>query len=56
MILVNSKFTGRVFKAHFPSIGAAPTVVYPGINLAAYAAGSADLADPDVLQVISCVH
>ncbi|KAI0344995.1 glycosyltransferase family 4 protein, partial [Trametopsis cervina] len=53
VILANSKFTGRVFKAHFPSIGAVPTVVYPGINLAAYAATSVDPSDPDIVQVVS---
>ncbi|KAI0699672.1 alpha-1,3-mannosyltransferase ALG2 [Cytidiella melzeri] len=53
VILVNSQFTGRVFEAHFPSIGATPTVIYPGINLAAYAATTVDSSDSDILQVIS---
>ncbi|KAI0093844.1 alpha-1,3-mannosyltransferase ALG2 [Irpex rosettiformis] len=53
MILANSKFTGRVFKAHFPSIGTDPTVVYPGINLAAYTTTTIDTTDADVQQVIS---
>ena len=55
IILANSMFTARVFKAHFPSIGETPTVVYPGINLAAYEATSVDPNDPDVVQVARCV-
>ena len=53
MILANSKFTSKVFKTHFPSIGANPTVVYPGINLAAYATSAVDATDADIQQVIS---
>lgn len=55
MILANSMFTARVFKTHFPTIGSMPTVVYPGINLAAYNAVTADESDPDVVQVKSYV-
>lgn len=51
IILANSKFTARVFKTHFPSIGSTPAVVYPGINLAAYAAIPAEDNDLDVIQV-----
>lgn len=36
MILANSLFTARVFKSYFSSIKQLPSVVYPGINLAAY--------------------
>ena len=53
IILANSKFTARVFKTHFPTIGSTPAVVYPGINLAAYDTVVADGSDPDVAQVQS---
>lgn len=53
IILANSKFTARIFKAHFPSISSTPKVVYPGINLAAYETKEVDGQDPDVLQVTS---
>jgi alpha-1,3/alpha-1,6-mannosyltransferase len=54
VILANSRFTSRVFKSHFSSIGTTPDVVYPGINISAYETGNAiDLADPDVQQIIS---
>jgi len=53
IILANSKFTSRVFKAHFSSISSTPKVVYPGINLSAYESKSVDGRDPDVLQVVS---
>lgn len=56
VILANSKFTARVFKTHFPSIGATPGVVYPGINLAAYEPAAIDVADADVAQVTSYVQ
>ena len=55
MILANSKFTARVFKTHFPTIGSTPTVVYPGINLAAYDVTTVVDSDPDVTQVTSYV-
>jgi alpha-1,3/alpha-1,6-mannosyltransferase len=37
-ILVNSEYTGRMYKETFPHLHSqiAPTVVYPGINLARY--------------------
>ena len=35
VILVNSKFTARVFQTHF-SIPRIPRVIYPGINFSAY--------------------
>ena len=50
MILANSKFTARVFKAYFPSIPQTPSVIYPGINISAYEAG-VDLSDSDVSSV-----
>ncbi|KAH9948131.1 alpha-1,3-mannosyltransferase ALG2 [Amylocystis lapponica] len=53
IILANSKFTARVFKTHFASIGSTPQVVYPGINLAAYETTSVDGQDPDIVQVTS---
>ncbi|KIP07479.1 glycosyltransferase family 4 protein [Phlebiopsis gigantea 11061_1 CR5-6] len=53
VILANSEFTARVFKTHFPTIRTTPTVVYPGINLAAYDVAIADESDPDVAQVKS---
>lgn len=53
VILANSQFTARVFKAHFPSIGSIPAVVYPGINLAAYDHVVADSSNADVAQAHS---
>lgn len=52
VILVNSRFTAGVFREHFPSISRDPTVVYPGINFAAYE-GALDDTDPDIRQVAS---
>ncbi|TFY73942.1 hypothetical protein EWM64_g10071, partial [Hericium alpestre] len=52
-ILANSKFTAGVFQAYFPSIRQTPTVVYPGINLAAYEPQPGSVDDPDILQVSS---
>ncbi|KAK7688885.1 hypothetical protein QCA50_007576 [Cerrena zonata] len=53
VILANSNFTSRVFRAHFTSIGVTPQVVYPGINLAAYEVTNVDHKDPDILQITS---
>ncbi|VDB84543.1 unnamed protein product [Peniophora sp. CBMAI 1063] len=54
VILANSRFTARVFKAYFPSIKTEPTVVYPGVNLATYAPLSAvAMQDADVQDVQS---
>ncbi|KAL6308660.1 glycosyltransferase family 4 protein [Sparassis latifolia] len=53
IILANSNFTSRVFKAHFRSIQTTPKVVYPGINLSAYEATSVDSHDPDMVAVAS---
>lgn len=53
VILANSKFTARVFKAHFPGIGSTPAVIHPGINLAAYDTVVADGSELDVAQVQS---
>ena len=53
VILANSNFTSRVFKAHFTSIAVTPQVVYPGVNLAAYEATSVDKSDPDIIQITS---
>ena len=50
VILANSKFTARVFKAYFPSITQNPSVIYPGINISAYEA-KVDLSDLDVSSV-----
>lgn len=36
MLLVNSKFTARIFKTYFSTILHPPRVVYPGINIEAY--------------------
>ncbi|KAF8589735.1 glycosyltransferase family 4 protein [Ramaria rubella] len=36
VLLVNSKFTARIFEIHFPSIRHSPRVVYPGVNIEAY--------------------
>lgn len=52
IILANSSFTARVFKAYFTSISATPRVVYPGINIAAYEA-EVDTSDPDVVAIAS---
>ncbi|EMD34318.1 glycosyltransferase family 4 protein [Gelatoporia subvermispora B] len=52
-ILANSKFTARIFKAHFSSITYEPEVVYPGINLAAYEVDGVDMQAPDVQEVSS---
>ncbi|OCH88245.1 alpha-1,3-mannosyltransferase ALG2 [Obba rivulosa] len=53
IILANSAFTARVFKAHFSTIAYEPKVVHPGINLAAYEVATVDTQDPDVVQVAS---
>jgi alpha-1,3/alpha-1,6-mannosyltransferase len=53
-ILVNSRFTARVFKSYFPSIRQTPSVVYPGINIDAYQSVS-DASHPDIVQVTSWV-
>ncbi|KAJ3771265.1 glycosyltransferase family 4 protein [Lentinula raphanica] len=53
VILVNSRFTGRVFKDNFYSIQRIPKVVYPGINIAAYEATEESSIDPDVIAVLS---
>ncbi|KAI0668376.1 alpha-1,3-mannosyltransferase ALG2 [Trametes maxima] len=52
-LLANSRFTVGVFRKHFPSIQTTPRVVYPGINLDAYASLKVDRADPDVARVLS---
>ena len=44
-ILVNSKFTQRIFHDSFPSIPIAPKVVYPGINLAKYTVSNVKSGD-----------
>ncbi|KAF9071839.1 alpha-1,3-mannosyltransferase ALG2 [Rhodocollybia butyracea] len=53
VILVNSNFTGRVFKYNFPSIRRTPKVVYPGINIAAYEATDDLSRDRDVAAITS---
>ena len=54
VILANSRFTARVFKTYFTIAKLPiPTVVYPGINTAAYEFTPADSTDPDVRQVLS---
>lgn len=55
VILANSEFTSRIFKANFPSIPSTPKVVYPGINLSAYEVSFVDTTDPDIAQVTSYV-
>ncbi|THV06101.1 alpha-1,3-mannosyltransferase ALG2 [Dendrothele bispora CBS 962.96] len=52
VILSNSRFSRRVFKASFPSIRTVPRVVYPGINIQAYEA-KANLGDADVKLIAS---
>ncbi|KAI0648417.1 alpha-1,3-mannosyltransferase ALG2 [Trametes meyenii] len=52
-ILANSRFTVGVFRKHFPSIQTTPRVVYPGINLDAYASLDVNRAHPDVARVLS---
>ncbi|RPD60960.1 mannosyltransferase [Lentinus tigrinus ALCF2SS1-7] len=52
-ILANSKFTVSVFKRHMPSIKTTPRVVYPGINLSAYAPPDVAADDPDIAQIAS---
>ena len=52
IILANSGFTSRVFKAYFPSITQTPRIVYPGINISAYEA-PVDHSDPDIIAVSS---
>jgi alpha-1,3/alpha-1,6-mannosyltransferase len=57
VILVNSKFTSRVFGTHFSSIKIIPQVVYPGINIDAYKTSyDPNVDDPDLAQVVSCVY
>jgi alpha-1,3/alpha-1,6-mannosyltransferase len=52
VILVNSRFTARVFRSYLPSIRQTPTVIYPGINTKAYES-AVDESDPDIIQVLS---
>ncbi|KAH9977049.1 alpha-1,3-mannosyltransferase ALG2 [Lactifluus volemus] len=52
IILANSRFTSRVFKAYFPSIPQEPRVVHPGINLLSYEPVS-DCEEPDIAMVSS---
>ncbi|TFK80302.1 glycosyltransferase family 4 protein [Polyporus arcularius HHB13444] len=52
-LLANSKFTVSVFKRHMPSITVTPRVVYPGINLSAYAPPDVSASDPDIGRVSS---
>ncbi|KAH9022598.1 glycosyltransferase family 4 protein [Lactarius hengduanensis] len=52
IILANSSFTSRVFKAYFPSIPQEPRVVHPGINLLSYEP-TGDSGDPDIIMVSS---
>ncbi|KAH9857500.1 alpha-1,3-mannosyltransferase ALG2 [Lenzites betulinus] len=52
-ILVNSNFTKRVFKRHFPSIKATPLVVYPGINLDTYQPLDVNHSEPDIVSILS---
>jgi len=54
VILANSNFTARVFKAYFPSIHHTPKIVYPGINLAVYDA-EINSEDADVKAISSSV-
>lgn len=53
VILANSNFTVRVFKAHFPSIQQTPSIVYPGINVAAYEPQPFESSAPDFVQLAS---
>ncbi|KAJ7577398.1 glycosyltransferase family 4 protein [Mycena floridula] len=55
IILANSRFTARVFKAYLPSIPQDPKVVYPGINISMYetADGGIDMQDPDIGVIAS---
>src|ERR1700722_4599098 len=54
IVLVNSKFTARVYRSHFTSKHLPnPSVVYPGINTSAYELTSGNSSDPNVLQVMS---
>ncbi|KAH9178945.1 glycosyltransferase family 4 protein [Lactarius sanguifluus] len=52
IILANSSFTSRVFKAYFPSIPQEPRVVHPGINLLS-CEPTGDSGDPDIVMVSS---
>ncbi|KAF9460322.1 alpha-1,3-mannosyltransferase ALG2 [Collybia nuda] len=52
IILANSKFTARVFKAYFESISQTPQVVYPGINISVYET-EVDLSDQEIVAVAS---
>ena len=52
VILANSLFTVQVFKTYFPSIKFSPTVVHPGINIAAYET-LVDQNDPHVAAIHS---
>ncbi|KAF8273228.1 hypothetical protein EI94DRAFT_1826265 [Lactarius quietus] len=52
IILANSNFTSRVFKAYFPSIPQEPRVVHPGINFLSYEP-TGDSEDPDIVMVSS---
>ncbi|KIY48236.1 mannosyltransferase [Fistulina hepatica ATCC 64428] len=52
VLLANSKFSARQFKAFFPSIKQGAHVVYPGINGEAYDV-PVDMSDPDVVAITS---
>ena len=52
IILANSLFTVKIFTTYFPSIKFSPTVVHPGINIAAYEV-VVDQNDPDVAAIRS---
>ncbi|KAI0282475.1 alpha-1,3-mannosyltransferase ALG2 [Russula aff. rugulosa BPL654] len=52
IILANSSFTSRVFKAYFHSIPLKPRVVHPGINLLTYEPVG-NSKDPDIVMVSS---
>ncbi|KAF8898238.1 hypothetical protein CPB84DRAFT_1780681, partial [Gymnopilus junonius] len=52
VILANSGFTARVFRAYFPSITQMPRVVYPGINISAYEA-PIDYSDSHIVEITS---
>ena len=55
IILVNSRFTGSIFRQAFPLIQVTPTVLYPGIDpsLGKFNA-SASEKTPDWMRYVRC--
>lgn len=51
-ILVNSEFTSRIFVKTFPSLGRAPRVVYPGIDVDQIVSGKSEKSDAWLIRFV----